>query len=461
MKPLASACAAALAALATTAAHGQELELHEALRRADRGAYAVRIADGQARATAGEGMRALQGIAPTVRVETGYARTTDPIGTFGMTLRQRVVTQQDFDPARLNYPGARVNYGAALVLEQPLVNVDAYLGRRAAGHATSAMESMASWSRSQTAVDVVRAYYGAVLSAERVVTLEAAHRTAEAHVRQAQSLVQQGIVTRSDELLARVRSGEVEAQLLEARGDAALAKRRLAVMMGAPADTQFTLPARLPPAGAIAGLGTLDWGGGVMLRADVRAASEGEAAARADVRRARSTLLPRLNAQARYDWNSASSPFDGDENWSVGVMASWSPFAGATQLAELRATAGRAAVATAQAEAARAAASLEEAAAANAWDVALERLRIAGAAVDQSTEAHRIVARKYEGGLAGVVELLGASTAETEARLRESAARYSAVVAAAERLQRSGGDPAALSERVNARIITVTPGMEQ
>jgi outer membrane protein TolC len=148
---------------------------------------------------------------------------------------------------------------------------------------------------------------------------------------------------------------------------------------------------------------------------------------------------------ARYDWNSPDVPFGGPENWSVGVVASWTPFAGAAQLSDLRATQGREQVARAQADAARAQAELEAAAKENAWRVALERLRIADEAVEQSAEAHRIVTRKYEGGLADVVELLGASATETQARLRQSHARWDAIVSAAEQLQSAGRNPALLA----------------
>jgi outer membrane protein len=435
--------AATLSCASAAAAVAQPLSLDDALRTAHGSAYANRMAVGHAAAQAGDGMKALQGILPSMRVEAGYARTTDPIGTFGMTLRQRTIAQSDFDPARLNYPDARVNYGAALVLEQPLVNLDAHWGRRAAGHATAAATAIAEWTRTGTSVDVVRAYYGAVLIGERVAALESAQRTAAAHVRQAESMAREGVVTRSDELLARVRSGEVEAQLAEARGDALLAKRRLAVLLGRPADTLFTMPTQLPEAAVLASLEDPVSGAGI--RGDVQAARAGEAAAQADVRRARALLLPRLNAVARYDWNSPASPFAGDENWSVGVMATWSPTAGGSQLAEMRAAGGRAAAAGAQAEAAQAVAELEAAASANAWRVAMERVRIAASAMEQSSEAHRIVTRRYEGGLASVVELLGASAAATEAQLRYSAARYDALIAAAERLQSSGRDPAELA----------------
>lgn len=424
------------------------LTLDEAMRRADDGAYLNRIASGEAREQAGQGNRALQGILPTLRVESGFQRTTDPIGAFGTKLRQRSIAQQDFDPAVLNDPAAISNWTGGLVLEQPILNADAWLGRRAAQHATQAREAAAEWTSVTTRVDVVRAYYGAVLAAEQVAMLSAALEAARAHVRQAESMVEQGLVTRSDALLAQVRAGEVEAALIEASGDAGLAKRQLATLLGSPGDTSFVLPVVLPSDERLLTLGATVADASSEAseeRFDVQAAAAGHAAARADVKRAQSLWLPRVNGMARYDWNSPDRPYDGDENWSVGVVASWAPFAGASQLAQLQASRGREQVARAQAEAARAQAALDVAQRANAWDVSLERMRIASEAVTQSVEAHRIVARKYEGGLAAVVELLGAQAAETEAHLRHTHARYEAIVRAAELLQSLGLDPALLA----------------
>ena len=71
-------------------------------------------------------------------------------------------------------------------------------------------------------------------------------------------------------------------------------------------------------------------------RADVRAATDALAAARGDALRAKASLVPRLNGFARYDWNSPTGLYAGDRNWTVGVMASWNPFAGASELADVR-----------------------------------------------------------------------------------------------------------------------------
>ena len=180
-------------------------------------------------------------------------------------------------------------------------------------------------------------------------------------------------------------------------------------------------------------------------RADVRAATEALAAARGDALRARSSLLPRINGFARYDWNSSASLYAGERNWTVGVMASWNPFAGASELADVEATNGRARAAEAQAEGARANAEVELEQTRTTLSVALARLGIAERAAAQSAEAHRIVSRKYSGGLAGVVELLETQAVETQSALALSQARFGTIVAAAERRRALGLDPASLA----------------
>ena len=445
-----SSVALSVMALCTLgAAHaGAQLTLGEALRQADRSAYGNRIAAGGTAVQAAQTLAPLKGILPSVRVEAGYIRTTDPIGVFGSTLRQRTVSQANFDPQRLNYPGAIGNYQTAVVVEQPLFNGDAWLGRRAAVRAAGASRAQEEWTRLSTRVDVIRAYYGAVLAAERATTLAAAARAAHAHTAQADAMLRQGLVTKSDALLAAVRAGDVDAQLAEAQGAAASARRQLAVLLGRDGgeDAQaLAAPAQLPPSARIRAVVARDTAADApQPRADLLAADAGLAAARADADRARAIYLPRLNSFARYDWNSAARLSGGDRNWTVGVMAAWSPFAGASDVADVQATAGRAEVAKAQAEAARANARLEVEQTRTALIVALTRLEIAERAAAQSAEAHRIVGRKYEGGLANVSELLDAQATETQSALGLSQARWNAIAAGAERLRALGRDPAAM-----------------
>ena len=415
----------------------QTLTLRDALRRADQHAYANRMAGGAARAEAARAGTALRGILPTARAEAGWVRTTDPVGVFGMTLRQRGVSVASFNPATLNDPAPTGDVAGGLVLEVPLVNVDAWRGRHAAAAVGDAAAAAARWTAAQTQVAVVRAYYGVLLAAARVATLEAAVRAARDHVRAADALAATGMATRSDALLASVKAGELEADLAGARADASLARAGLAVLLGTPDDTSFTLPAELPAAGRVRPLGALAERPSEP-RADLVAASLGVQAAGADHQRARSSLLPRLNAFGRYDWHAADQVFGGKPMWTVGLLAAWSPFSGGAELADGRVAAGRLESARAAEQAAQAQARLDMARRDADLAVAVQRLDIAQTALRQSGEAHRLVARRYAGGLAPVVELLDASAAETQARLRDAAARYDVIVAAAARWQAYG-----------------------
>jgi outer membrane protein TolC len=414
------------------------LPLSAALARADSHAYANRAAGAGVDLRSAQRSSTLRGLLPTVRAEMGYLRTTDPLNAFGFSLRQRSVTMASFDPNALNYPEATGNFGTGLVAELPLINADVWAGRSAASAASAAEVAASRWTRASSRLDVLRAYYGGVLAREKVGALEAGHAAALSYVKLARSLHEQGLVTRSDALLADVKAGEVEAQLLDARGDLGLATRQLALAMGTPDDTAFALPATLPEEEAIAGLAVSP--DTALLRADLEAARLGRDAADKDLTRTKALLLPRVNAFGRYDWNTPDTPFGGKPAWTVGVMASWSFFSGYGEFAEQRAAKARAAQAGAMVEAAEAQARLDVAARRKELDVARATVAIAERAVAQTAEARRIVARKYEGGLATVTELLEANALEIRSRLERSAAQYRALVAAAAWRQALGGD---------------------
>ena len=445
-------------ALCAASPGSAQLSLHDALAEAGRAGFANRVATGHSAAQRGQALVPLEGILPSVHVDIGYVRTTDPIGVFGATLRQRSITQANFDPARLNHPGALGNYHAAVVVEQPLLNADAWVGRRGAGHATAAAQATEEWTRLATHVDVVRAYYGIVLADERIAALRAAARAAHAHVAEAEAMVKQGVVTKADFLLASVRAGDVDAQLADAIGAASTTRRQFAVILGrdgsdAPnvliAATQMPAPERIR-----AEVAADTSARAAAPRADVRAVTDALAAARGDALRARTALLPRVNGFARYDRNSPNTLSSGDRNWTVGIMASWNPLAGARELGDIAATTGRALAAEAQAEGARANAQLEIEQTRTALSIALTRLDIAERTVAQSVEAHRILSRRYGGGLASVVELLEAQAVETQSALAFSQARYGAIVAAAERRSALGLDAASLASLDDASTVS-------
>jgi outer membrane protein TolC len=110
-------------------------------------------------------------------------------------------------------------------------------------------------------------------------------------------------------------------------------------------------------------------------------------------------------------------------------MARWSLFSGATELVERSRARAEAARAEAEADAAVAGAHLEQDQRRIELEVARAALGIAERAIGQAGDAHRIITRKYEGGLATVTELLEAAALEVRARVERAAAAFRLLVA--------------------------------
>lgn len=422
---------------------GEQLLLGEALRIADGRAVANRSATAAVDAARAQTRGAMRGVLPAVSTEASVVRTTDPIGAFGFALKQRAVSAASFAPSSLNDPAGITNFGTAVVLEQPLVNTDAWMGLKSARAAADAAAAGARWTVTTVHGSVVRAYFGAIVAGELVRAMRDAEQSALEHVRAAESALANGMVTRSDVLLARVRAGEIMVQRLDAESQARVARASLATVLGVPADTLFVLPDSLPSPSVTTERITQP--GAPAAREDVRAAHAAQSAARLDLRRSQGSMLPRVNGFARYDWNSPGQVGGGSPSWTAGAVLSWSLFGGGRELADVSGAAARLRGAEAQSDGAEAAAELERRAADEALSVAMARAAFADTAVLQASEALRIVRRKYEGGLAAVSELLDAGAVETTAHLSRARARFGVLVAVAERLQAWGADPAALA----------------
>lgn len=451
----AAAVTAAPVWAATTSAHAQPpaaapLSLGAALREGERDAFVLRRAAAATATAAARARGARAGVVPQLRVEAGAVRTTDPIGAFGALLRQRQVTTAAFNPTTLNNPAPITTVQSTVVTDVPLVNADAWAGRRAAQAAADATAHTEAWQRAAYRRDVVGAYFGAVLAAEQVRVLEHAARAATAAARQVEAMVREGLVTKADALQADVRVAQVDAQLLAARNEALTAREGMALLLGRTTGVLPVLPDSLPSSTTVRALAASDTASAgrdadPLTRADVRAARDGVLAADADAARALGTMLPRLNGFARYDWFTNDVPFGGAKAWTVGVMASWSVFGGGRELADRQAAHATQRAAQSGAAAVLAQSAQEIASTRRGIAVALRQLQLAEHAAGQSREAFRLVDRRYAGGLATIAERLGAEATATAASLAQSAAVQQVIVALAAHRLATGRDPGALT----------------
>jgi len=106
---------------------------------------------------------------PALELHARLLRTDEPVAAFGLKLDQGRIAQRDFDPARLNGPGAVYGAGLGASLTQVLYaggRISA--GRRAKEAQAGAEERSQERRRQELAVAIVEAYFGALVAEQAV-----------------------------------------------------------------------------------------------------------------------------------------------------------------------------------------------------------------------------------------------------------------------------------------------------
>jgi outer membrane protein len=143
---------------------------------------------------------------------------------------------------------------------------------------------------------------------------------------------------------------------------------------------------------------------------------------------AAAALIPQIAAQAAYDL-SGTQFTDRAGAWIVGGQIRWTFSTGGAELAGRKAAAAAIARAAAESEDVRAAVHVEVITAAGRVESARARETVGRAAADQARESQRIIRDRFEQGLAGVNDVLRASTAVLDAEANRTAAIVDLMVA--------------------------------
>ncbi len=385
------------------------------------------------------GARLLQARAawlPVVETSESYTRGNNPVFVFSSLLEQGRFGAANFDPILLNHPSAIDNYRTSVTIRYPLFDQFRRIdGIREAslnvGIAASELDGTAQSIR----LEVLRAYYAALLADGQQQAAAQAVSSAEADARRIGDRVAAGLLVQSDLLAANVQLAAFREKAIAADGEVVIARRALANAIGSPHD-------RLVPLGSIAPLDLtlpdLDelLSERVALRSDIQAAHLDQQIAAARSRTAAGALLPRLDSFA--SWGASSSSFSGGKgDHTVGLVASWR-VPDATVWAERRRAEEEMKIAEARQRAVTANAELEIV---TAWQHtrSAQARQVAGSeSVAQAGEALRIVRDRYEQGLTTITEVLRAQTTVLEALLLHLRALHDSAVSYAELLHATG-----------------------
>jgi outer membrane protein TolC len=352
---------------------------------------------------------------PRLNVSLTATHTNDPLNAFGLKLSQERIGAADFIPATLNDPKAVDNLNTRVELLWPVYTggqVQSYVAQAQAQ--VRAAQSGDQAARQQLIRQVLMAYQGVHTARAFVSVAEESLSAAQEYARITERMHRQGLAVKSDMLSARVHLEDARVRLAEARNGVASALDRLRLLLGKSLDDALDVGAPVMP-------GMPD-GGDADLRRQAIANHDGLRALRnqmeaagAQVEAARAGHRPQVNVVLRQDWNDDKVGLDASSYTVAGVL-SWTLFdGGATRAGVDRAEAGRMELA-ARLRQAEDGVSLQVSEARRKSLEAETRIQARELAVEQAEEARRLVRKRYENGMATLVELLAAQAQLDKAR---------------------------------------------
>jgi outer membrane protein TolC len=388
-------------------------------RNPDLAASDARISQAEAGIVQAEGARL-----PRVNLSLTATRSNDPLGAFGLKLGQgQVDPATDFVPATLNNPDAVNNFNTRIELAAPL-----YTGGQLAAQAEKARASVRAArqgdasSRQQLIVQVAQAYQGVHTARAYLLVGEESVKTANEYLRVTENMLKQGMAVKSDVLTARVNLEDARLRVAEARRREASALDQLKMLMGRPLTETIEIGASHNT--------TMPEGDETELLAQAAsrhpsllALREQKEVARAQVEAARAGRRPQVNVMARQDWNDESLGLSAASYTVAGVL-SWTAFDGGIAQSGIdRASAGQQ-EADARLRQAESAVTFQVRDARRQAIEADVRMTAREASVADAEEAQRLTRKRYENGLATLVDLLAVQAQLDKARADKVAARH-------------------------------------
>ena len=388
---------------------------------------------------AGAGVRAAEsridaarsGWLPKVNWSESFTRGNNPVYVFSSLLTQHQFGLDNFQIGPLNRPDAWNNFQSLISVDQVLY--DAGQTR----HAVRAAEISQGMSaeeerraRMEVIAGVVRAYYGAVLSAENWNAAREAVRSAEADLRRAENVRAAGMSTDADVLSIRVHLSDVKQRQIRAAADLDVARAALNDALGEPLEREHTLASELRPAELPeATLEDLERKAGVE-RPEARQVKLGTRLAETQSAAARSALLPEVTLHTAFEADRQKFITRGGANWMASVGMRWNLVNGLGDKARMAEAAEAERRASAEAARVDSAVRLQVRRAWADLRAAEQRIEVAKASTEMAAESLRITQNRYEAGMTNVTDLLRNETALLETRTRFLAAIYDQRVAA-------------------------------
>lgn len=382
--------------------------------------------------------QALAAFLPRLDFQAGFSYSNNPVSVFGTKLNQSDFEMQDFRLNALNDPDYREDYMTRFILTQPLFNSgEEYSQYRKASIIKDISGLNLKKNIQDTLYRVEQAYCRALLSRERIEVLESVLKAARAHEDLARRRFDAGLALKSDLLSAKVRRFSVERELIEAKNKLVLAIASLNQTMGIDLDTQWELQ-DLP--WTKQDQGTLEWWieKAMNNRPELLVARENEELAEVERSRAMLRFLPAINLHGIYENHRNNIAHNGGESWTFAATLDFNIFKGFSDYYAARAARAELSGKQSSTVEAESRIKLQVKKAYLDFITAQKQVQVAQLSLEQAEESQKILKKRYENGLALMVELLSANSAVKEENINLIQARFNARLAWAELNYRSG-----------------------
>ncbi len=252
---------------------------------------------------------------------TGFI-TNQPLTAFGFKLQQAQVQQADFNPVILNNPGATSNIMTQLSVQQPLFNPDMEYMRKAALKQSEVYSFKTQRTKEAIIMQVTNAYLQLEFSYDVVKVLKEALETVREIYRFTNDRFNQGLLQKSDVLNVEVQVKTAETNLEEANSQIKTISDQLSLLMNAGKGMIYTtVPVLIQPETVLADSVS-------SARADIKAMSTALAAYDLSIKSIQKSMLPKVNAFGNYQLNDKKIFGFGANAYLAGIQVSWDIFKG-------------------------------------------------------------------------------------------------------------------------------------
>ena len=244
--------------------------------------------------------------------------TNNPLNAFGFKLQQRSITEADFNPELLNNPSATPDFATKFELQQPLINIDMLYQRKAAATQVEMYQLLSQRTKEYVGFETEKAYLQLQMVYDENKVLNEALSTSKAVYKFSKDYYDQGLIQKSDLLNAELHVMNIETLIKSCQSGIQDASDKLSILMGRPINVVYSIDSTGINNAVIA-----DRADTPNDRPDFKALQKGMQSYDMMMKSSRMSSLPRLNAFASYQWNDTKMLGFNASAYIAGVQLSW------------------------------------------------------------------------------------------------------------------------------------------